>query len=273
VSKGGSLLRAVGHRMRNRRAVRQGTRPPAIFFGQELRWALGRDQRWLEETAAEYRDTPAAWEKLSGLRSPSRATDGPAKSMDVAEGFAAWALIKHCRPRVVAELGTQHGISARLWKEALKAYVPDHELILCDLEDRRRFIGDDEATFLEGDARQTLRKTFERGRVDLLFNDAHPIDLIRWSVREGLKQGVPVFAFHDVGHHHPRGPFKPSAASVAETEKLAHGEEYGTYGTWERHVMAEIFDPRLLHDDSLEAGGHRVQFFDSLFGFGVVLTT
>ena len=265
------MLRAVRHRMRTARAVRDGTGPSAIFFGQELLDLTARDRRWLEETAAEYRGCPEAWKRLSSLRSPSRATDGLAKSMDVAEGFAAWALVKHCRPRVLVELGTQHGISARLWKEALKAYVPAHELFLCDLEDRREFIGDDESTFLKGDARQTLQQVFETRRVDLLFNDAHPYDLIRWSLLEGLKRGVGVFAFHDVGRHHPRGPFRAAGASAGENDKRAHGEEYGTFGTWERHVMAEVFDPSVVREDKVDANGLRIQFFDSLFGFGVVL--
>jgi hypothetical protein len=71
----------------------------------------------------------AAWRHLSSYQSAGPATDGFGKTLDVAEGFAAWAIVKHLRPRVVLEIGTQYGISARLWKEALKAYFRPFEPI------------------------------------------------------------------------------------------------------------------------------------------------
>lgn len=261
----------VRHTVRNWYAVRIGTQQKHIFFQQELQQLLDCDSKWLRTTASEYYNCSAAWRRLSGYRSPSRETDGFGKSLDVAEGFAAWALVKHLRPRVVVELGTQYGISARLWKEALKMYVPGHELILCDLEDHRRFIGDDECTFLKGDAWQTLPEVFVSRSVDLIFNDAHPYNLIRWSVEEGLKQGVPTFAFHDVGCKHPRSPFRMQSAWLKPEEKLIHTADYGPCGTWERHVIAELFDQRALYADTVEKASTRIQIFDSLFGLGIVV--
>lgn len=263
-------VQQASHAARNWQAVQRGTQPGAIFFQPELRFLLQVDETWLQQTAAEYRGCMAAWQHLSGLKSASRQTDGVAKSLDVAEGLALWATVKHFRPRVVVELGTQHGVSARLWKEALKKYVPDHELILCDIEDVRRLIGDSEATFLLGDARQTLQQVFATRKVDLLFNDAHPYDLIRWSVEEGLKHAVPVFAFHDVGRHHSRNTFKVESASVPLTKRYVESENWATYGAWERHVMGEVFDQRILTQDAVEMPTARMQVFDSLFGLGIV---
>src|SRR5690606_25385244 len=108
---------------RNQAAIQRMCATGQVFFAAELRHFLGCDDPWLAAAAREYADCPAAWKHLSGLRSPSRATDGMAKSLDVAEGFALWALVKHLRPRLVVELGVQYGISARLWKEALTLYV------------------------------------------------------------------------------------------------------------------------------------------------------
>jgi len=266
-----SRLLAIRHTVRNWRAVRTGTCHEQILFHQELKQLLRCDGEWLRATALEYYHCPSAWRRLSSYRSPSRETDDFAKTLDVAEGFAVWTLVKHLRPRVVVELGTQYGISARLWKEALKAYVPQHELILCDLTDHRRFIGDDECTFLEGDARQTLLEVFTSRKVDVLYNDVHPYDLVRWSVAEGLKQGVLVFAFHDVGCKHPRGPFRVESAHLGADEKSICAEDYGRCGTWERHVIAELFDERVLYQDTVVEASTRIQIFDSLFGLGIVI--
>ncbi|MCB0109705.1 MAG: hypothetical protein KDE53_27475 [Caldilineaceae bacterium] len=258
--------------VRNRQVVQAHTKLPKLFLRQQITQLLGCDDTWLEETAVEYSACNAAWKLLSGLRSPSRRTDGFAKSLDVAEGFALWALVKHQRPQIVVELGSQYGISARLWKEALKAYVPGHELILCDLEDKRRFIDDTECTFLQGDARETLRTVFANSQVALLHNDAHPYDLIEWSLMEGLRQQIPIFTFHDVGGYQLRGgPFKPESGALPLAEKLQHSEEYGPHGTWERHLMAEVFDPRIITQDFVVTPTWRMQIFDSLFGFGAIL--
>lgn len=263
-------LRTKKQASQNRRTVYKGTQPNYIFFQKELKQLLGCNDDWLVETAAEYRSCAPAWKHLSGLRSSSKKTDGYAKSLDVAEGFAVWALVKHTRPKVIVELGVQYGVSSRLWKEALKAYVPNHELVLCDLEDKRRFIGDDECTFLQADARQVLPKLFASGEVGILHNDAHPYDLIHWSVTEAIRHNVPVLTFHDVGRG-PRTSFKISSSQLSQEEKLANTEYSAQYGHWERHVIAEIFDERILSEDTIITNSHRIQIFDSLFGFGVVL--
>lgn len=264
-------LRHARHFIRNSRAVRAGTRPGSIFFHRELAALLGRDDEWIRQTANEYRACPAAWRRLSTLRSPRAETDGYARSLDVAEGFAAWALVKHGRPRLVVEIGTQHGVSARLWKESLNRYVPGHELILIDLMDERRFIEDHEARFLKGDGCAHLRQIMATRNVDLLYNDAHPYELITQTVEAGLQKKVGILAFHDISRG-PRGSFRVESAKVARAERLRHdGPNYETYGTWERHVMAETFGAALLTEDHLETSTHVIQIFDSLFGFGVAL--
>lgn len=263
-------LKLIIHVLQNTIMVYQGTQPKHIFFHKELQHLLGCDDKWLQETAYEYRTCFNAWKRLSSLRSDSRKTDGFGKSLDVAEGFAVWALVKHTRPKVIVELGVLHGISALLWKEALKQYVPNHELVLCDLEDKRRFIKDSECTFLNEDARNVLPQLFDSGKVGILHNDAHPYDLIHWSVAEALKHNVPILTFHDVGSG-LRGTFKPDSSQLSKEQKLTNNENWAKYGTWERHVMAEVFDTRILHEDSAENDLYKVQIFDSLFGFGVAL--
>lgn len=257
-------------RSRNRTSIQRMHAAGRPFFAAELRRFLGCDDPWLVATSQEYAACPAAWEHLSGLKSATRATDGMAKSLDVAEGFALWALVKHLRPQVVVELGVQYGISARLWKEALTAYVPGHSLILCDLEDHRRLIGDDEARFYQEDAVKLLPRLFGSEQVDILHNDAHPYDLIRWSVEEAMARQVPCLTFHDVGRG-PRNPFRLEGHHLTQEEKLRHRVNWAEYGHWERHVMAELLSPDLLHQDAAQARGWTVQIFDSLFGFGAAL--
>ncbi len=267
-----SQLKAKRQSLRNRKVVSEQVNSGQLFLQHEAQQLLQCDAQWLLQTAREYEACTDAWRLLSGLRSPSRQTDGMAKTLDVAEGFALWALVKHQRPQVVVELGTHYGISSRLWKEALKCYVPDHKLILCDLVDRRKFIDDSESTLLLGDARNTFKEIFAKHHVDLLHNDAHPYDLIRWSVEEGIRHAIPIFTFHDVGGAKLRGgPFKPASAALSVEERRKQGENYGEFGHWERHVMAEIFDPRIVSQDFVVTREWRMQIFDSLFGFGVVL--
>jgi hypothetical protein len=50
-------------------------------------------------------------------------------------------------------------------------------------------------------------------------------------------------------------------------------DNWARYGAWERHVMAELLGPELLHQDYTVANGWRSQIFDSLFGFGAALRT
>ena len=175
------------HAQRNRAAIKSMlSHSSNIYFDAEIKRLLGVQSEWLNKTAEEYNDCPSAWQHLSSLKSPSRETDGWAKSIDVAEGFAAWALIKRFRPRVLVELGVNKAISSRLWKDALNRYVPGHKLYLCDLDDHRVAINDDEAIFVRGDAFETLKNIFAQEDVGLLFNDAHPYRLIDWSVRQGI---------------------------------------------------------------------------------------
>lgn len=242
------------------------------FFAEELEDFLAVDYDWCMGTFEEFAGTPAAWRHLSQFQSPSRVTDGLAKSLDLAEGFAFWALIKRVKPRVIVELGVYKGLSARLWKAALNLYVPDHRLVLCDLEDRRELVDDREAEFFQGDARQTLPVLWAREKIDLLYNDAHPYSLIEWSVQEGLKHNVPIFAFHDTGHHHPRGPYRPSSAHLSRQEKLMNDENWGEYGTWERHVLGEIFDQRALDQEAVNTKHWKIRHFDSFLGASVVLS-
>lgn len=255
---------------RNEVDIQQWTQPSDIPFQQELMRFLGCSPKWLEETALEYRNCPRAWKLLSGFQSPSKESDGFAKSLDIAEGFVLWTLVKHLRPRVVVELGVQYGISSRLWKEALKAYVPQHELVLCDLNDRRLFISDSEARFYHKDAREVLPKLFASGDVGILHNDAHPYDLIHWSVAEALSHKVPGLTFHDVGNG-KRGPTKIESHLLSTEEKIAQSENWAEYGTWERHVMAEVFDEALLKQDFAKSAKYSAGIFDSLFGLGIVL--
>ncbi len=264
---------------RSYHSSRQGRRNQAVitrqqhpFFANELKSLLNCDDDWLHETFTEYRDCRAAWHLLSGLHSADKSTDGFAKSLDVAEGFAVWAVVKHVKPTVVAELGVQYGISSRLWKEALKQYVPDHELILFDLDDKRRFIDDTECTFLCGDAYKLLPEVFKTRTIDLLHNDAHPYSLIDWSVREAIERNVKTFTFHDIGGKPPRNPFKLASINLSHEEKLANDTNWGQYGHWERHVVGTYFDENILHKNFVKNDKYIIQMFESLFGFGVVLT-
>ena len=219
-------LRSLQQARNNKRAVQKYTQPNNIFFQEQLIQFFDCEQEWLAKTATEYRECARAWSRLSGLQSQSKQTDGFAKSLDVAEGFVLWTLVKLVRPKIVVELGVQYGISSRLWKEALCAYVPEHKLVLCDLNDKRLFIDDSEAEFFQEDARQILPELFATGNVGILHNDAHPYDLIHWSISEALRHNVNTLTFHDIGKGN-RGPFKPQSFYLTKQEKMDNSEKLG----------------------------------------------
>jgi len=248
----------------------QTAHPHHGFIFDELKKLLAVDDEWLMETWTEFVHCRRAWVLLSGWRSPGRASDGVAKSLDVAEGFALWVLVKKMRPSCVVELGVQYGVSSRLWQQAMQTYVPDGQLILCDLEDKRRFISDQEATFYAEDARTLLPRLFASQKIDVLHNDAHPYDLIHWSVRAAIENQVPVLTFHDVGRGQ-RGVFKLESYALSHGDKFRHRTDWGVFGAWERHVMAELLDERILREDFVENDQWRIQIFDSLFGFGAAI--
>lgn len=241
------------------------------FFQKELCQFLCVDKEWVKETFREYAETPEAWIRLSSYQSPSSQYDGKAKSLDIAEGFAVWSFVKMFRPKNVVELGSQFGISARLWKEALQRYVPQHSLHLFDLEDKRQYITDQEATLHLGDAYRLFPEFLKSNKVDLLINDAHPYELIKWSLFEAIQKKVPYFAFHDVGNRTKRGPFRKNYFHLSEYDKLKGSLNWGKYGHWERHVMADVFDRKIADQKFTENKNVRVQIFDSLFGYGFVI--
>lgn len=256
---------------RNADAINLGTQKGSVFFEEELKWFLGVEDDWLNVAAKEYRECPDAWHLLSCLKSSSRKTDGVAKTLDVAEGFSVWCFVKYFKPKVIVELGSQFGISARLWKQALIKYVPDHELYLCDLIDRRKYITDDECVFLKGDAKESLCELLSNNSIDVLINDAHPYDLIMWSLEAGIKGNVRHFAFHDIGANHPsRAPFKRGSYSLSKEEKIRESLNWGDCGLWERHGMGEVFDEGILDDDAVETERWKIQIFDSFLGYGFV---
>ncbi|MFQ5437053.1 MAG: hypothetical protein ACE5FD_19515 [Anaerolineae bacterium] len=115
-----------------------------------------------------------------------------------------------------------------------------------------------------------LPRLFAGQQIDLLHNDAHPYDLIHWSVQEAIWNHVPVLTFHDVGQVH-RGSFRAESYTLSQEEKIKCCVDWGVYGHWERHVMAELLDERILREDFVENEQWRIQIFDSLFGFGVAI--
>ena len=237
------------------------------FFKSEIKKFYEENDVWVLESLNDFYNCKVAWENLTLFQSDSRKGDGIGKSVDIAEGFAIWCFVRHFKPQSIAEIGTRYGVSARLWKEALKKYVPEHRLTLFDLEDVRRYIDDSEAKLIVGDAFKLFPDFLNNHPVDLLILDAHPYELTRWALEEGFKRGIKNFAFHDVGKKHRRGPYKPQYYTLPEIVKLKHSLDWGTYGTWERHLQADFFDKALATKDYVQNEFSTSQVFDSLFGY------
>jgi predicted O-methyltransferase YrrM len=167
----------------------------------------------LSDVTALYRkyagDLAAARQAQRALLAPGRPPLRP--KLDDIEAELTYLLVRHHRPRVVAEIGTFHGWSTTWLLRALRDNGAG-ELRSYDLVDHARRsvpaeLADGRWTFHHGDVRQA---GITPGLVDHLFIDAaHTAPFARWYTSEvfgQLRPGIPV-SVHDVYHRRRAGRF------------------------------------------------------------------
>ena len=252
-----------------------GTKP----FTQELQDLLSVSVEQIENYYNEF-ERLSVWRLLPEIGSNSRRTDHSDKTLDIAEAFSFYCVLRHLKATSIIELGTRFGVSSALLHATLVENMKEipksrrnATLIGCDLVREFQYI-DEQAkyfTFNCGDAHNLFPSILETRQFDCLFNDAHPYTLIKKSTESAIENKVRVLAFHDVGKKHRRSSFNRESYFLSEEEKIKNNLNLKDYGYWERHVMAEIFGERILDEDSLETVDHKVQIFDSLFGLGIAV--
>ncbi|MEU8661351.1 class I SAM-dependent methyltransferase [Actinoplanes philippinensis] len=131
--------------------------------------------------------------------------------LDDIEAELTYLLVRHHRPRTVAEIGTFHGWSTTWLLRALRDNG-EGELRSYDIVDHARrsvpaALADGRWTFHHGDVRQAA---LTPGLIDYLFIDAaHTAPFARWYTARlfgQLRPGTPV-SVHDVYHRRRAGRF------------------------------------------------------------------
>lgn len=250
-----------------------------IIFANELQKLLDISFEKIEKYDNEFKSLPFQG-FLPDEASASKKTDNADKTMDLAEAFAFYCILREKNASSILELGTRFGCTAAFFKIVLSINANENgnenkNLVSCDLYKDFRYINEKDFTFLQGDARNLFPAILENGEFDCLFNDAHPYDLIKKSSVDAIDRKVPILAFHDVGKNHKRSGFDRERYFIPEEQKI--NCVYDSHGTpvegghWERHVMAELFSEKLLDDDFVETDEFIVQIFDSLFGLGIAI--
>ncbi len=179
------------------------------------------------------------------------------KSLSLKESFVLFALCKVLKVESISELGVRYGISTRFWLET----VPGCNVVGYDIKNmfnnRLKPIKSPNFKFVIGDA----AKTFSHKHCDLIFYDAHPYKLT-YDIAVRSKNSVGIHCFHDVGLE----CFNPKSRSIVASKRESYSADNGH---WERHVMAEVFNPGIAHDNLCIDDEWRSLVIDDKFGVGI----
>ena len=180
------------------------------------------------------------------------------KSLSINEAFALYVLVNKLQVNKISELGVRYGVSTRFWNIAR----PDCNIIGYDLKklyNRRIKKDPDNFRFIQGDASQLF---LTKGS-DMVFYDAHPYHLT-YDIACQSKKIVNIHCFHDVG----KNCFKASSSKLPK-EKRGNCTE--KYGWWERHVMAEVFNPSIMTENIVIDKEWRSVIIDDKYGIGMTI--
>ena len=182
------------------------------------------------------------------------------KSVSFNEAYIMYLLFKKFNITTMTELGVRYGISSRIWLTYLpqngKLYAYDRKKIY---DKRIKKIRDDRFNFIKGD----IDNTYKYQKEDAIFYDAHPYHLTK-NIAEYTKNKINIHCFHDVG----KNCFLKNSYKVQDKLRSTCSDKYGW---WERHIMAEVFTPGILHNDISIDREWKSLVVDDVYGVGVVI--
>lgn len=191
---------------------------------------------------------------------------GEWKTLNFEEAFIAAVALSLTRAETLVEIGTQEGKSTRRLVD-LKEFLGLSMRVICfDKSDSLKFVRRDEVELrienLLGCFRTQVLDRFGGG---CLFLDVHEYPLLKEILTETIRHYGPwSVLIHDCG----RGLCNPRM-------RLAKDDPHVTSqtGTWERHVLAEIFgvaDPCDSVLDQRSTQTHTLRVFGTRHGLGVL---
>jgi glycosyltransferase involved in cell wall biosynthesis len=191
---------------------------------------------------------------------------GERKTLCLEEAFVLYVLLALRRPKVIVEIGTQHGKSARRILDMASLLGLEARLICFDIQNEVQHFAPHEATLVERDVTGRFRtEVLEQFQPDLLFVDVHTYHLLKEVVHESLvAPRKPIIVMHDC-----------SAGLCNPNMTLSRGDTNVTSltGIWERHVLAEEFgvsDPKGSQLDDLTTATARVRVFSTPHGIAII---
>jgi len=192
---------------------------------------------------------------------------GEFKTLAFEEAFAIYALLLRLRPATVVEVGTQEGRSTRRIVDMRRKLGQAGRVRCYDPVDSLRFVNHDEVDFSREDLTGRFREeVLDRHGTGLIFLDAHPYPLLREVISEAMNHpGGWTLAVHDCS----KGLCNPRMLLAREDPGVT-----SLTGTWERHVLAELFgvaDPLSDRLDAAETATHRLQVLGTRHGLAVIM--
>jgi glycosyltransferase involved in cell wall biosynthesis len=194
-------------------------------------------------------------------------TLGEWKTLSTEEAFLSGMLLSLTRPATIVEIGTQQGKSTRRLVDLVSYLGIPTDVICYDPVDQLRYVTQGEVDFRAEDLTGRFRtEVLDRHGSGFIFLDTHGYPLLREVIEETLQHyGNWTLAIHDCG----RGLCNPQMTIARDSSKVT-----SFTGTWERYVLAELFevtDPLSEQLDRCTAQGHHLRIFETQQGLGVIL--
>ncbi len=159
------------------------------------------------------------------------------------ENLCVWmaAFIKY-KPKTLVEFGTQTGCSSSIFKRMTRFLGLDTKIITINIADELVY-REEGIEYVIEDFTGKVGEIWDRWNPDFVFQDAHMYSLVEDQLKESeTKHRNTVHFFHDVGHRLFQNPMT--------IEK--HEVPTSATGSWERHVIADLYAPSLLEVSSRE---------------------
>lgn len=198
-------------------------------------------------------------------------TLGEAKTLSFEEAFVLYVILGIVNPRVIVEIGTQHGKSTRRILDMKNLLGLNSSVVCVDQVDEVRFFAPEEANLIVQNVAGRFRQDILlKYHPDLIFCDVHGYGLLHEIVTQTLALAPDcVLVLHDCGRglcnrQMTIGKDDPAVTSLT--------------GVWERHVLADVFGLADPLDEQLDrcvvgSTGHSFRIFPTTHGLGVLLSS
>lgn len=253
-------LKRLGHRLRRGPLYRPI--PAPLWSADELQLQAASYFRLDPEVCRQHYQTYQAFSQQKGYAQ----TLGESRTLNFEEAFLLYLAALRLRPAQAVEIGVQYGKSTRRILDLLRLIRPDSQLTAFDIVDQLRFVSHEEVKLklhdLTNDFESAVLHDLAPG---LIFVDTRPYDLLKNVITSFLEWSLEhpsLLAIHDctIRLYNPHMRIPRSAPQLVSSRT----------GTWERHVLSEIFGlpPRQL--DEVRTSTHHLRIFGTRHGIALL---